>query len=254
MARRSRWSVLLRIILGLVAIIATGIVVLALVLRHPLPTGTPGPDADALARRIEAAVGHDAWKRTGAVRFSFRRANHYLWDRTRELARVRFGDVEVLLDPNAKSGRATKGGVAVEGAAGQKLVDQAYRRFINDTFWLHPFGKLFDAGVTRKTITDDRGKPALLVTFSSGGVTPGDSYAIFVDDEGRPRAWRMWVSVLPIGGLEATWDDWVTLSTGAKAATRHTIGPASGPSIDDLAGAATLAELAPGPDPFAGMK
>jgi len=253
MARRP-FRIIIRGLLALVALIAVALVALALLLRHPMPTGTPGPEADALARRIAAAVGDDAWKRTGAVRFSFGGRNHYLWDRTRELARVRFGDVEVLLDPNAKRGRATRGGAAVEGAAGQKLVDSAWRRFINDTFWLHPFGKLFDPGVTRALITDERGKPALLVTFSSGGATPGDSYAIFVDDDGLPRAWRMWVSVLPVGGLQTSWEEWVTLPTGAKAATRHAVGSYGKTLIEDLAAAPTLGELAPGPDPFAGLK
>jgi hypothetical protein len=194
MPRRRILGTIVRVILGLVALVAVALVVLVLVLRHPLPTGTPGPEADTLARRIEAAVGNDAWKRTGAVRFSFRGADHLLWDRTRELARVRWRDVEVVFDPYAKRGRVSKGGVAVSGAEADALLDRAYRRFINDTFWLHPFGKLFDRGVTRALITDDRGQPALLVTFSSGGVTPGDSYAIFVDANGRPRAWRMWVS------------------------------------------------------------
>lgn len=253
MARRP-FRIIIRGLLALVALIAVALVALALLLRHPMPTGTPGPEADALAHRIASAVGDDAWKRTGAVRFSFGGRNHYLWDRTRELARVRFGDVEVLLDPNAKRGRATRGGAVVDGAAGQKLVDAAWRRFINDTFWLHPFGKLFDPGVTRALITDDRGKPALLVTFSSGGATPGDSYALFVDDEGLPRAWRMWVSVLPVGGLETSWEQWVTLPTGARAATRHGVGSYGKTMIEDLAAAPTLAELAPGPDPFAALR
>jgi hypothetical protein len=60
----------------------------------------------------------------------------------------------------------------------------------------------------------------------------------------------MWVSVLPIKGLRATWEGFVPLSTGARVATRHHIGPAP-VTIDDLAGAATLAELEPGADPFA---
>jgi hypothetical protein len=37
---------------------------------------------------------------------------------------------------------------------------------------------------------------ALLITYASGS-TPGDSYMWFVDQNYRPKAWRMW-GIIPV--------------------------------------------------------
>jgi hypothetical protein len=243
---------LLRLFGAVLVIVLAAIVVLALSQRHSLPSGQPGPEADALAHRIERAVNIEAWNRTGAVRFSFLGLHHYLWDRQRNLARVRFGDCEVLLAPDKVEGRAKCKGVPLEGEERTQAIDKAYKYFINDTFWLNPLGKLFDPGTSR-ALVQEKGRPALLLSFASGGVTPGDRYLWIVDEHGRPRAWRMWAKVLPIGGLPTTWEGWTTLPTGAQVATDHQLFGLHAPRISGLAAAQTLAELEPGPDPFRGF-
>jgi hypothetical protein len=45
-----------------------------------------------------------------------------------------------------------------------------------------------------------------------------------LDETGLPKAWKMWVGVLPIGGLEVSWTNWETFSTGAKVAKNHDAG------------------------------
>jgi hypothetical protein len=61
----------------------------------------------------------------------------------------------------------------------------------------------------------------------------------------------MWVHVLPIGGLSASWEQWVSLSTSAKVSTLHRIGPVT-MELSDVAGATTIAALLNGAeDPFA---
>jgi hypothetical protein len=43
---------------------------------------------------------------------------------------------------------------------------------------------------------------------------PGDSYVWFVTK--ITKAWRMWVSIIPVGGLETTWEDWKTFQNNLK--------------------------------------
>jgi hypothetical protein len=244
-----RLRTVLIVLLSLVGVIAVAIGGLVVALRHPLPQGVAGPAADDLARAVERAVNKTAWDRTGAVRWTFRGKHQHLWDRTRQLSRVRFADHEVLVDLTRRTGRAYRRGAEVTGPKAAGLVKRAYGYFINDSFWLNPLTKLFDPGVERLLVQAPDG-PALLIRYTSGGLTPGDSYLWLAAPDGTPRAWRLWVSILPLPGLEFSWEGWITLSTGARVSTVHRSALLRIP-LTDVAGAATLAELEPGPDPFA---
>ncbi len=250
---RRALRIILKIVAWLIAVLLAVVLVGWLVLRHAMPSPLePGPGADQLAHDVERSVDTDAWSRTGAVRWSFSRF-HHLWDRTRNLDRVRWGENEVLLDIAAHAGQAFQNGTPVQNdTAKKKLVDRAYAAWINDSFWLNPIPKFFDDGVTRsRTVVD--GRTALVVAYSSGGLTPGDRYVWLLDDESRPRAWRLYVSVIPIKGLQVSWEGWTKLSTGAQIATAHRVFGLDFAPIGELAGAATLSELEPGPDPFAAI-
>lgn len=242
---------LLKVFGALAAVVILAIVGLALSLRHSMPAAQPGPAAEDLARTLEKSVNPAAWKATGAVRFTFGgRAHHvWLWDKARNFARLQDGDTTILVDVGRRIGRAYRGGVELKGDEAVKLVRRAWDAFCNDTFWLNPVVKLFDDG-TERARADVDGAPAVLITYRSGGATPGDRYLWIAGDDNRPRAVRMWVRILPVGGVEASWEDWQTLSTGALVATKHRFGPLT-VRLDDVAGAATLAELVPGADPFA---
>jgi hypothetical protein len=69
------------------------------------------------------------------------------------------------------------------------------------------------------------GTQALLVTYTSGGDTPGDSYLWKLQPNGFPISFKMWVSIIPIGGIEASWDEWQVTESGAFLPARHSIGP-----------------------------
>jgi hypothetical protein len=247
--RKRRWP---RVLALLVALFVAALVFIGVTAHHAPTVTTPGPEAEALAREMVQAVGGDAWERTGAV--TWRMFGHaYLWDRPRGLVRVEWGKTRVLLDVNKQSGRAFSDGNEIsDGPERDKLIKRAYAFFINDMFWLNPVVKAFDDGTTRARGEVD-GKRALLVSYASGGLTPGDRYLWILDGNGRPERWRLWVHVLPIGGAEATWEDWTQLATGAWVATRHRFLGLDAIQVKDVRAAATLAELAPGPDPFAAL-
>lgn len=240
-----KWAAL--VIGGL--ILAIGV---ALVVAHEeRPEGArQGADAEALASRIERAVNVDAWAETGAVRWTFAGRNEHLWDRRRHVARVRTGDAEALLWVGGPRGIARRGGRRVHGDDARAILEAAHGAWVNDAFWLNPLAKLRDEGVSLAVVDDD-GEESLLVSYASGGLTPGDAYLWRVGPDGTPTAWKLWVSILPIGGVETSWEGWVTLDTGARISTRH-----AGPlgltlELTDVQGAATLDALVDGPDPFA---
>lgn len=245
-------SRLKKVALGVAGVLVAAAVALAVAvaaLDEPMPRGVEGPEAEALADRMLEAVRADRWAETGAVRWTFRGAHEHLWDRDRNLARVRWGDVEVLVDVATRRGVATRGGEPVSGAEADALVEKAWAFWANDSFWLNPVVKVRDEGTTRELVTLEGGAEALLVRYSSGGVTPGDAYLWLLDEDGTPRAWRMWVQIIPVGGLEFTWEGWRELPTGARVATRH--GGLLSIDLTGVEAAATLAELVPGEDPFA---
>lgn len=255
MAKR---SVLRRVLIGLVVtlvVVVAGLAGLVMGLSKPRPGAQGGPAADELAHRIERAVDKDAWDRTQAVRWFFGGRHHHLWDRKRMYDRVQWNDVTVLLNLTSKTGQVQRGGSRVSGADERKLLDKAYAYWINDSYWLNPLVKLFDDGVTRKTVVQPDGSMALEISYGGVGLTPGDAYLWMLGPDGRPSGWQMWVSIVPLKGLHVAWDGWTRLSTGAWVSTEHKFQylPVT-LRLTELAGAATLAEIEPGPDPFAALQ
>ncbi|MFT5686204.1 MAG: hypothetical protein ACI8RZ_007160 [Myxococcota bacterium] len=235
-------------LIALGAVVAVGVIG-GVVASDPRPEGEPGAAAEALTDTIQASVRVDAWAQTGAVQWTFGGRNTHLWDRVRHLDRVEWGNKTVLIDLSTQQGRAWVDDEEVTGSKADRLVGKAWAHWCNDAFWFNPIGKLRDEGTTRSLVSLPEGD-ALLISYSSGGVTPGDAYLWIPGEDGRPDAWRMWVSIIPIGGVTTTWEDWQTLSTGAVVATSHKMGPVD-LVMADVAGAATLSELIPGDDPFA---
>jgi len=221
--------------------------VAALAVNKPRPeTGVTGESADELAHRVEAATGQAAWQQLGALEWDFGGRQEHLWDRSRGYDRVRFGDYEVLLRVSNGTGVARRSGERLSGAEAEEALSKAQSFFFNDSYWLNPFSKLFDPGVTRSIITTERGE-ALFIEFASGGSTPGDAYAIYLDASGRPAYWEMWVSIIPIGGVGVTWAGWRDIGGGAMSAGTHETGPIT-LRLTRVRAAGTLSELED--DPF----
>lgn len=183
-----------------------------------------GPQADSLAHKIMQATNYEAWQETAIVSWTFAGKNKHIWDREGKYSRVEWGKTIVIFDHTTKKGKAWKDDEPVEGDELVKLIDEAWNSWTNDSFWLNPFEKLYDEGTERAYVKTEDGNDALLITYTSGGNTPGDSYLWITDETGLPIAVKMWVSVIPIKGIEFSWEDWQTLETGAKAAGLHKLG------------------------------
>lgn len=238
-------------ILGiLIGIIMVAFIVLYFMFNEPLPQGEKGAAADALAQKVLVAIDKPAWDSTGVVQWSFRDAHHFLWDKKRNWVQVKWDDNEVYVVLDELTGVAFKNGKKLEGDKADKLIKKAWSFFANDSFWLNAPSKVFDSGTERRLVKMEDGKEALLITYASGGVTPGDSYLWILDENGLPVSWKMWVKIIPIGGLATTWADWQTLETGAKVAQNHYIRENMNIPITNLKAAKDLLSFGLEKDPF----
>ena len=217
-------KILLRLAIALVGLLIVAAVAVKIA-SEPLPEGVSGAEADALAHRMLKSLNHEAYLTTDVIDFSFS-GHHYTWNKSENRVEVRWSSHRVLLELDDLS-RSVVYADQTQPASEErsKRIDQAVSYFYNDSYWLVAPFKLFDPGVSRKLVRIEGENDALLVTHSSGGVTPGDSYLWLLDQSDRPIAFKMWVSIIPIGGLRASWEDYIQSETGVYFATSHKMGP-----------------------------
>ncbi|TNJ41543.1 hypothetical protein KFZ70_12665 [Tamlana fucoidanivorans] len=186
-----------------------------------LPEGTSGNQADTLAYNMLNALNYEAYKNTDMIEWTFKNRRHYIWNKSKNTCEVLWKSYRVDLNlANPTKSTVFIHGFRNESDISHDLIKKALRYFNNDSFWLVAPYKVFDKGTERKLVKIAN-KDALLVTYSSGGTTPGDSYLWLLDDNDKPYAFKMWTSILPIDGLEASWDNWITTNTGAMLPTFH---------------------------------
>lgn len=220
-------------------------------ISEPMPEGIKGPKADSLATEVLRATGYENWEKTGAVKFDFRGSHDFIWDVKRNYAQVSWKNKRVLLNLSDQQGVVYKDGEKQEDA--QKALDMAWALWCNDSFWFMAHHKLFDPGTERQYVVLEDSSEALLVTYMEGGVTPGDSYLWLLDENRRPTGWKMWVKILPVGGMYFSWEKWKELETGVWVATEHNTDIAGVP-IGNPEAAADLLDLTDGVDIFAELE
>lgn len=201
--------------------------ILYIIYNEPLPQGRPGPEADALANSMLDALNDEAYRGTRFLEWSYAAGtHHYTWDKLRGIVEVRWGDyvVDLKLSDPPRS-RVTEKGVACTTTECNDLYRTAWDYFNNDSFWLVAPFKVFDPGVQRSLVIMEDGSKRLLVTYTQGGSTPGDSYLWKLNADGFPESFQMWVQIIPIGGLRATWEDWRKGTSGVFLPGSHQIGP-----------------------------
>lgn len=163
--------------------------------------------ADSVAMRAyEALGGPNAWSALEYLRFDFAsgtdtsrtlRASH-LWDRTTGDYRVEIpagsdSMYVALFNVHTRDGDVYLNGEAVDDSMEKtQLIEQAYSRFINDSYWLLMPVKMMDPGVTRTYVADSslNDFDVVQLSFDNVGLTPGDQYWVYVDKStGRVESW-----------------------------------------------------------------
>lgn len=220
---------ILKVFAGLIVFAFVILIVLYFSYNKPLPTAKSGPEAETLATKMLSAINYAAYKDTRFLEWSFANGAHnYKWDKENNEVQVIWGDYTVELNLNSyDKSSALKNDVPLEGKSKKKIIAKAVSFFNNDSFWLVAPFKVFDPGTERRVVILEDGSQALLITYTSGGTTPGDSYLWKLQASGFPESFQMWVSIIPIGGLEASWEDWKIMESGVFLPTSHQLGPFS---------------------------
>lgn len=225
-------------ILGIVLVIAlVGIVGTCSYLSKDLPLSESNQEAEALADKMWSSLNKDAWDSTRYVSWNFIGQHQYKWDKEENLVEVLWDNKRVLLNPDKVNGLAFIDGEQVQDS--NDLVQKAWSFWCNDMFWLTAPFKIRDKG-TVLSITEDQ---RLVVSYESGGVTPGDSYVWSLDAQGRPINYEMFVSIIPVKGVESTWEGWKQLSTGAWLSTEHTLAGMAPMQLTAVKGGMSLQDI-----------
>ena len=189
--------------------------------------------ADSVAMRAyEVAGGPEAMAALPFLRFDFgveregerETVARHLWNRQTGDYRVEWSrgpdsTYVALFDANTQEGQAYLNGDSLSGGDNADRLGEAYRRFINDSYWLLAPVKLFDPGVERAYVADSSGGDYDVVelTFGDVGLTPGDRYWVYVDKEtGRMERWAFVLQNNPDAAARMyAWTDVQALQTSA---------------------------------------
>ena len=205
----------------LVSLLIAGYIALR-IMSEPLPKSEQ--NGDDLARKIEIAISKPAFDSLPFIGWNFNNYHYYIWNKRENKAIVHWSNIKVYLILDKVDGKVFKDGKEITSNFQRKrYIKKAWKYWCNDSFWVFAPYKLFDKGTKRSLVRTSDGNEALLVQYESGGVTPGDAYLWKVDKNYRPTAFKLWVGIIPLKGLEASWDQWVSGKSGAQYSTAHKI-------------------------------
>lgn len=188
------------------------------IIDETLPIGEEGPRAEWLTDQMFEMLNKSAWDSLDQVSWSYPPGHHFVWDKNKNEVEVKWDDFKAIIQPDKRTGEVWQNGILVEEES-EILVKTAISYFFNDSFWLVAPFKARDPGTIRKVV-QYQGQEALLVQYTTGGDTPGDSYLWIFDNDFRPMAWKFWVQAIPLGGMEFTWEEWQNVD-GAQISTLH---------------------------------
>lgn len=226
LAKKSKTKRILKIIGGIIIFFTLPSLLLFgfmyLKYNEGLPEGKQGPEADLLASQMLEALNETAYLNTDYLEWTFKGRHHYKWYKSENTCEVYWDNFIVILDlENHDNSNVFVAEQEYNGVEKHDYIHKAEAYFNNDSFWLVAPYKVFDEDVERRLVKTEDKTDALLVTYISGGTTPGDSYLWHFDDSGKPKSYQMWVDIIPIDGLEATWEKWTITESGAQFPTFH---------------------------------
>lgn len=205
------------------ALAAIGIFILAgllyiAIVSDASPKVIPSQNAEEIALKMQEALNVKAWDTLKTITWKSRQGITYVWNKPSNTAKISWGDtvVDIMLDK--VDGTVVKNGKPV---IDKSAIDHAWKSWCNDSFWMFAHYKVFDKGTSRSLVPVEPGKIGLLISYESGGVTPGDKYLWILDKNYIPIGFKMWVKIIPIGGTYATWENWTKLSNGLMIAPKH---------------------------------
>lgn len=175
------------------------------------------------SRMLTAMGGQQAFEQARYFEFDFvavrdgrevTRRSHR-WDRHRGDYRVRFTVrqdtvVAVFNTNDPQSGAARVNGQDIDGAREDTLLQSAYARHINDSYWLIMPYKWRDPGVTlssqgRQKDAQGREWDVVKLTFAQVGLTPQNEYLAFINPQtGLMERWYHF----PTAGAQPAIYDW----------------------------------------------
>lgn len=202
-----------------------------------------GSDPEALKVVDEmwlALGGKEAWAKNRYLSFRWlvgREDNvvanyRHDWDRHTARYRVEGTNREgqhfvVLFHTETKDGEVYIDGAKVEvDSTRQKMLENAYGRYINDSYWLIMPYKLQDPGVIlnyegEKEIAGEQ-YDVVKVTFDNVGLTPGDTYWTFIGKQDRlMHKWEYVLQGQQPPPTVAWWKKWQTFNGNQLALDRQ---------------------------------
>lgn len=212
---------------------------------------------------IDAMGGTAAWDHARYFRFDFTVVrsgkkvasfSHY-WDRWDGRYRVEGEDAhgvpwKAYFNVNTRQGDYFVNGVRTEGDTKSKGLENAYGRFINDTYWLLAPWKIFDPGVHIEyvgEVKDAAGHDCdeIKLSFGEVGLTPKDLYWMDVDKS--THLMDQWKFVLNGGNDPPTvvaWKEWGRFGGISLAVSKPFVEKPAEIRFENLAVSATPDEAA----------
>ncbi|HQU53902.1 MAG: hypothetical protein H6561_05430 [Lewinellaceae bacterium] len=153
---------------------------------------------DLAAQVLETNGGQQAWSESRYVAWTFFGRRRLVWDKWGQQVRIHYtdGSMDMSLHIPDTTGMVWKNGVVMsEPDSLDKYLNQAYRIWINDSYWLLMPFKLRDPGVHlsyigRDTTQNGTSADVLEMEFTAVGVTPQNKYHIWIG--GEPKEVLQW--------------------------------------------------------------